>query len=432
MTQANLLTASQAVGLMRAGKLSVEELATDCLARARLREEAVKSWSFLDPELVLAQARALDRQAVKGPLHGIPIAVKDVIQTADMPTQHNSPLYAGSFPAIDAGCIKTLRAAGALIFGKTETTEFAATTRGGRARHPLDPARTPGGSSSGSAAVVADDQVPVGLGTQTGGSTIRPASFCGVYAMKPTWGAINREGLKMLSVSLDTLGLFARSVADLDLLADVFALEDRTPPKPVHLRGARIAACRSPVWEKAGPASREAFERGIALLKSAGADVVQLDLPSRFNALPGHHTAVMHGEGQTTFLSEYRTSPDLLHDDFKAMVENRKSISRAALLTAYDEAAQCRAAFDAIAADYDAVLTPSAVGEAPVGPDTGDASLNSMWTLLHVPVINVPGFTGPAGLPVGLSLVSGRYTDRRLLGVAAVVGDLFEAQGTAL
>jgi NCS1 family nucleobase:cation symporter-1 len=170
---------------MRMDKLSVEEMAQACLARIRERDPTVRGWVHLDPDLVLRNARELDKREVKGPLHGVPIAVKDVIMTADMPTQHNSPLYKASFPTVDAGCIKTLRAAGALIFGKTDTTEFAAVTRGGTARHPFDASRTPGGSSSGSAAVVADMQAPIGLGTQTAGSTIRPGSFCGISICSP-------------------------------------------------------------------------------------------------------------------------------------------------------------------------------------------------------------------------------------------------------
>ena len=431
MVRANELTATQALELMRAGRLSVEEMAQACLARIRERDPFVRGWVYLDPDLVLRNARELDKQAAKGPLHGIPIAVKDVIMTADMPTEHNSPLYKGSFPSLDAGCIKTLRAAGALIFGKTDTTEFASVTRGGTARHPLDPNRTPGGSSSGSAAVVGDNQVPIGLGTQTAGSTIRPGSFCGIYAMKPTWGAINREGLKMLALSLDTLGLFARSAEDLDLLADVFALDDRTPVAPFTLRGARIAACRSPAWDKTEPATREAFERGIRLLKEAGAEVEPLDLPPAFSSLPEQHATVMAGEAQVSFLSEIRAQPELLHDDLTAMAKNSKGVSKAALVAAYDAAAQCRIAFDEIAAGYDAVLTPSARGEAPVGTTTGDAAVNAMWTLLHVPVISVPGFTGPSGLPIGLSLTSPRFTDRHLLRVAKEIGPLFGAGGSA-
>jgi amidase len=427
MVPANELTATEALSLMRTGKLSVEELARACLERIRERDPAVRGWVYLDPDLVLRNARELDKREVKGPLHGVPIAVKDVIMTADMPTQHNSPLYKESFPTVDAGCIKTLRAAGALIFGKTDTTEFAAVTRGGTARHPLDVSRTPGDSSSGSAAVVADMQAPIGLGTQTAGSTIRPGSFCGIYAMKPTWGAISREGLKMLALSLDTLGLFARSAEDLDLLAD--ALEDRVPPAPFDLRGAGIAACRSPTWVNTEPATRDAFERGVGLLKKAGAEVTPLELPPAFSTLPDHQATVMFGEARASFLSEIQAQPELLHEDLSAMARNDKGITKAALVAAYDAAAQCWTAFDEIAANYDAVLAPSARGEAPVGTITGDASVNGMWTLLHVPVISVPGFAGPNGLPIGLSLISPRYTDRRLLSVAKKIGPIFAAEG---
>ena len=429
MASANELTATQALDLMRAGQLSVEELALACLARIRERNPVVKGWVHLDPGLILRNARELDKRAVKGPLHGIPIAVKDVILTEDMPTRHNSPLYKDSFPTLDAGCIKTLRAAGALIFGKTDTTEFASVTRGGTARHPLDPSRTPGGSSSGSAAVVGDMQATLGLGTQTAGSTIRPGSFCGIYAMKPTYGAINREGLKMLALSLDTLGLFARSAEDLDLLADVFALEDKNPARPFDLGGARIAACQTPAWDKTEPATREAFARGVSLLREAGAEVVTLDLPPEFAALPDQQATIMAGEAQVSFLSEIRAQPELLHEDLTAMARNAKGITKAALLAAYDGAAQRRLEFDEIAAGFDAVLAPSARGEAPVGTVTGDAALNAMWTLLHTPVVQVPGFKGPHGMPVGLSLISPRFTDRRLIQVAKTIGPIFAARG---
>jgi Asp-tRNA(Asn)/Glu-tRNA(Gln) amidotransferase A subunit family amidase len=430
MVRANELTATHALRLMRTGDLSAEGLAQACLERVRERDAAVRGWAHLDPELVLRNARELDKRDVKGPLHGIPIAVKDVILTKDMPTEHNSPLYKGSFPTIDASCVKTLRAAGALIFGKTDTTEFASVTRGGTARNPLDPSRTPGGSSSGSAAVVADFQATIALGTQTAGSTIRPGSFCGIYAMKPTWGAINREGLKMLALSLDTLGLYARSAEDLDLLADVFALEDRHHVAPFTLRGARVAACRSPAWDKVEPATRGAFERGIGLLREAGAEVEPLDLPPAFSSLPEHHATVMAGEAHVTFLSEIRAQPELLNEDIAALANNSKDVGKSALLAALDAAAECRIAFDTIAAGYDAVLTPSARGEAPKGTTTGDAALNGIWTLLHTPVVQIPGFKGPSDMPVGLSLTSPRYTDRRLLQVAKAIGPLFESRGS--
>ena len=405
--------------------LSAEEVVRACLARVAERDPAVRAWSYVDPAAVLRQARELDKRPVRGPLHGVPIGVKDMIDTADMPTQHNSPLFVGHRPALDAAAVATLRSAGAIILGKTDTTEFAAAGRRAATRHPLDPARSPGGSSAGSAAAVADWQVPVALGTQTAGSTMRPASFCGVFAMKPTWGAVSREGVKLYSASLDTLTWFARSVADLALLCDVFALHDDAPPRPVPLPGARFAVCRTPMWDAAGPGTAEALEQAGERLRAAGASVAAIDMPPHFAALVGMHATIMLSEGRAAFLNLARQHGPLLHDEFHARVENRTGITRAALLEAYDTAARCRAEFDAIAAGYDAVIVPSARGEAPDYADgPGDAVFNRMWTLLHGPSVNIPGFRGPTGMPVGVTLLGPRFGDRQLLEVAAAVASV--------
>jgi len=326
---------------------------------------------------------------------------------------------------VDAACVDTLRAAGALIAGKTVTTEFAATLRGGKTRNPHNIGHTPGGSSSGSAAAVADWQATLGLGTQTGGSTIRPAAFCGVYGWKPTWSSISREGLKMSSTTLDTLGLYARSARDLMLLADVFAIEALEGPAPTSLGSQRIGICRTPNWDKALPATEAAISEAIAKLRAAGAQVDELPLPQTFDQISRSHIVIARREGRAAFLNEYRTTPDL-HDDFKATVENRAGFTVAEIRAAYRHADHCRALFDDVAAQYDVVLTPSATGEAPVGQDkTGDASFNSMWTLLQVPVVNVPGLVGPSGLPLGLSLVGRRYEDRKVIAIAELVGAVF-------
>jgi Asp-tRNA(Asn)/Glu-tRNA(Gln) amidotransferase A subunit family amidase len=420
---ANELTASEIAASIRDGSRTAEAVARACLDRIAARDAAVRAWAFIDPDSVIRQARELDSGPVRGPLHGVPIGVKDMIDTAEMPTQHNSPIFAGHRPSLDSAPVATLRAAGAIILGKTDTTEFAAAGRWAATRHPLDPRHSPGGSSAGSAAAVADCQVPLALGTQTAGSTMRPASFCGVFAFKPSWGAVSREGLKLYAASLDTLTWFARSVADLDLLCDVFAIVDDATPVPVPVRGARIALCRSPAWSFAQPGTEMAMDVAAERLRAAGAVVTMLDLPEPFADLGfGVHQAVMFSEGRAAFLNLARTHPDLLHDDFHARVENRAGITRARLLAAYDQAAACRPEFDAIAREYDAVLTPSARGEAPLleaGP--GDAVFNRMWTLLHVPCVNIPVCTGPGGLPVGLTLVGPRFTDRQLLVTARAV-----------
>lgn len=420
------LTAAEAT----AQGIGAEALVRSCLDRIAGRDPVIRAWTFLDPALALDNARDLDRLERKSPLHGIPIGVKDVIDTADMPTQQNSPLYRGHRPSLDAACVMTLRAAGALIFGKTDTVEFAAAGRKALTRNPFDLSRTPGGSSSGSAAAVADYQVPIALGTQTGGSTIRPASFCGVFAMKPTWGIVAREGLKIYSVTLDTLGWYARSVADLALLADVFAIADDSPPAPFVLKGARIAVCTTPAWPLADPATRDALAKGASLLGQAGAEVTTLDLPAAFDPLILQQDIIMKAEGRAAFLSEARRNPGLLNAEFHDRVNNADGFTNAQLRTAYDNAGACRAAFDDLAGSFDAVLTPSAVGEATVGLEsTGDAAFNRMWTLLHTPCINVPGFKGPNGLPVGLTLTGPRFSDRKLLVVAEEVAKVFAAGG---
>ncbi len=411
------LTATDAAALIGRGALGVEDLARACLARIAEREPVVRAWSFLDPDAVLRRARELDKAPRRGKLHGIPVGIKDVIDTADMPTQHNSPLREGHRPAVDASSVATLRAAGALILGKTDTTEFAAGGRWAATANPHDPAHSPGGSSAGSAAAVADAQVPLALGTQTGGSLIRPASFCGTYALKPTWGAVSREGSKLYATTLDTIGWYGRSIADLRLLCTVFGFGE--PPPPVPLRGARIALCRSPVWDRAEPASRDALEGAAARLAAAGAEIVPLELPREFALMPTEiHKTILHSEGRAAFLDLYRSHGEALHDEFRDRVENRAGFTRAALRAAYDTAAACRVAFDAIARGFAAVLTPSAPGEAPPGRNPGNPVFNQMWTLLHVPCVNLPAAVGPQGLPVGVTLAGPRFGDLALLAVA--------------
>ena len=425
MTAPHRLDAVAIVDQVKAGTLSVSDVAESLIERIDLRDADVQAWAYFDRDLLRDRASLLDRVPVKGPLHGVPIGVKDVIATYDMPTAHNTPRYANSRTGVDAACVDTLRAAGALIAGKTVTTEFAATLRGGKTRNPHNIGHTPGGSSSGSAAAVADWQATLGLGTQTGGSTIRPAAFCGVYGWKPTWSSISREGLKMSSTTLDTLGLYARSARDLMLLADVFALEALEGPAPVTLGSLRVGICRTPNWDKALPATEAALRQAVALLRAAGAEVDELVLPQTFEPITRSHMLIARREGRAAFLNEYRTTPNL-HDDFKATVENRAGYTVAETREAYRHADACRGLYDDIAIGYDIVLTPSATGEAPAGQDkTGDASFNSMWTLLQVPVVNVPGLVGPSGLPVGLSLVGRRYEDRKVIAIAELVGAMF-------
>ncbi|CAH0017807.1 unnamed protein product [Clonostachys rhizophaga] len=435
----HVLTGSEALRRIREGSLTVEAYARALLNRIQAHDAAVKAWAYLDPAFVLEQARALDRVPAKerGPLHGLPIGVKDAIYTKDMPTEHNSEIYKGSFPQVDSASIMILRDAGALIFGrvvlkgKTVTTEFAAITIGPKTMNPHSPheIRSPGGSSSGSAAGVADGQIPVALATQTGGSTIRPASYNGIYCIKPTWNAVSREGQKLYSLLLDTLGWYGRSVSDLVLLADIFSLEDDEPSTFNGIRGAKFALCKTNNWHKASEATRQALARAAALLKAHGAIVEDLDLPPSFEPLTDWYLTVLETDGATTFLPEHRVARSKLHESLAVFID-KPAYTRKQTLAAQDGIAALRPEFDAIASQYDAVLTPSAVDEAPYGLEyTGDAVFCADWTALHVPVVNIPGFQGPSGMPVGVSLVAPRFRDRHLLRVAEDVGKIFESEG---
>ncbi|KAF2756392.1 amidase [Pseudovirgaria hyperparasitica] len=443
------LTAAEVASLLRSNNITVEEYARSLISRVKARDATVKAWAYFDEDLVLDEARKLDQvpQARRGPLHGIAIGVKDVIYTKDMPTQMGSTIYKDDAPKLDAAPVITLRNAGALIFGnpssftmllklipaigKTTTTEFASTTEGPATTNPHDSGRTPGGSSSGSGAAVADLQVPLALGTQTGGSMIRPASFNGVYALKPTWNSVSREGLKVYSLLLDTLGFFARSVEDLEMLADVLEIKDDEPsPETFNIKGAKIAFCKTEIWDQAGRGTQDALARGLELLSLHGAKLTELTLPPEFDDFPKSNKRLLFGEGRTTFLSEYNANGDKLDPFLIGVAENDEKITRKQYVEAIDRIATLRPKFDAIASEYDAVLTPSIPDEAPVGlKSTGSAAFNAMWTALHVPVANVPGFKGSNDMPIGLSLVVSRYHDRHLLQVAKEVGKIFSEEG---
>jgi NCS1 family nucleobase:cation symporter-1 len=300
-----------------------------------------------------------------------------------MPTQFNSSIYEGDAPQVDAASVIILRKAGALILGKTATTEFAATTEGPATTNPHDSCRTPGGSSSGSGAVVGDFQAPIALGTQTGGSTIRPASFNGIYGFKPTWNSISREGQKIFSLINDTLGLYARSVADLNLLADVFALEDDDTPSPnFSIQGARIAICKTMVWPQAGYGLVNAMIKAIELLRANGATVDEIEFPEHLQNLPDWYSIIFNSDGRTAFLPEYRLDKRRIADQIVGHVENHMKISRAAQLKAFDDIAAARPVVDNMLSQYDAVLTPSVPDEAPLGLEsTGSAAFCQIWTV---------------------------------------------------
>ena len=422
------LTASAAAAKLRDGTLTAEALTRSCLERIAEREPVTKAFSYLDPLLAIANARKVDKAYTKGVLHGLPLGVKDMIDTADMPTSHNSPIYEGLRQGRDAACVAVARGEGAVILGKTDTVEFAAGGRRALTRNPHDPTRTPGGSSSGSGAAVADGMIPLAFGTQTGGSLIRPASFNGCYGMKPTHGVVNSEGAKRYSHTLDTIGWYGRAPEDLRLVAEAFRLFGLDVPLGKSLKQLRIGLCRGPNWDIAAPESQAALLLAGQRLEAAGVAVEALDLPAPFAEVTEAQRIILLGEGRGAFLPEYLAAHALLHADFRERVENAAGITAAAMVAAYDLAAECRKLFDGLFPGFDAVLSPAAQGEAPVGrQDTGNPVFNSMWTLLHVPCIGIPCTKGPNAMPVGVQIIGPRFGDAALLDVAALVAPVIDA-----
>jgi Asp-tRNA(Asn)/Glu-tRNA(Gln) amidotransferase A subunit family amidase len=399
-----------------AGSLSSEALVQACLERIGTREDKVGAWIHLDPEQALAEARARDREAPRGPLHGVPIGLKDIIDTADMPTGYGSPIYNGFRPARDAHCVAQLRGAGAVILGKTVTAEFA-TYHPGKTANPRGLGHTPGGSSSGSAAAVADFHAPCALGTQTAGSIIRPASFCGVIGYKPSFNAFDYDGLHPLAPSLDTLGVFVRSFADLAPLRQVLSL---APPSPVAgtagARPPRIGFCRTGQWLRADPAMRAALEACAQDLARAGAELVEIDLAPVFTELVAAQTLIFSAEAVRGLDKEWREHAGLLSPELVALLEQGRRYTPAMEQDAQRLARQCRAELAAIFTTVDVLLTPSCLGEAPAGlGNTGDPLFNRIWTMLHVPCVTYPMGAGPLGLPLGAQVVGPHGDDDALI-----------------
>src|SRR4051812_41218990 len=282
MTSLNQLSATEIAQGIAEKKFTAEAVVRDCLARIEAREPVVKAWATIDPDYALRQARELDRGSSRGALHGVPIGVKDIIDTADLPTEMGSEIYKGNRAAADAACVAIVRAAGAVILGKTVTAEFAGMHPGPTA-NPLDPARTPGGSSSGSAAAVADHMVPAGFGTQTGGSVLRPAAYCGVVGYKPTFNLINRAGIKFAAESLDTIGLITGTIGDAEFITAVVV--GKSPANRTLASAPRFGLCRTPLWDTAQPETKQAVEDAASRLSAAGAAVREIVLPEEFARL---------------------------------------------------------------------------------------------------------------------------------------------------
>lgn len=429
----NWLATSDAARSVCDGMISSEQLVEECLTRVREVEDTVQAWQFLDSEYTLKQARARDQERREGkpigPLHGVPVGIKDIIDTEDMPTEDGTVLHAGRTPDHDATVVATLRAAGAVIMGKTVTTECATYTPG-KTRNPHNPEHTPGGSSSGSAAAVAAGMVPLALGSQTNGSVIRPAAFCGVYGFKPTHGLISRHGVLRLSRTLDQMGVFARTIEDIALGCEVLVGGDEYDPDtrprariPFREIAAEepplpplIAFIKTPLWERTDEDTREAFAE---LTEALGDRVVEVDLPATAIEALEHHRVIMEAEMAAALAAEYDRGRERLSEALRAQLERGRAISAFDYQTALARIPLLNDGFTELFERCDAILTPAVAGTAPKGlASTGDPSFCTLWTLCGMPALALPLLQGANGLPLGVQLVGQRHHDARLLRTA--------------
>lgn len=428
-----MLGAAEAAQKIRDGLISSEELITACLAQIERLENQVEAWAFLDPDLALEQAKAAD-SAMKagvalGPLHGVPVGIKDIIDTKDMPTEDGTVLHQGRQPLYDATVVTKLREAGAIIMGKTVTTELAVFSPG-KTKNPHDLLRTPGGSSSGSAAAVAAGMIPAALGTQTNGSIIRPASFCGVYGYKPTFGLISRNLVLQQSRPLDQIGVYARSIEDVALVAESIIGYDSMDPdtrlqaKPElfftqtqpPLVNPFLAFVKSPVWNQAAEDTKAAFNELVAEL---GEYAGSYELDTIINGVHDMHRLVMEADLARSFEREYVNGKDQLSDILCKMIERGQTVTAVDYNNAVARMTEFYQVFDKLFEQHDAIITPSAPGEAPVGlSSTGSPVFCTIWTYFGMPAVSLPLLQGEQGMPLGVQLVGARGDDARLLRTA--------------
>jgi Asp-tRNA(Asn)/Glu-tRNA(Gln) amidotransferase A subunit family amidase len=427
------LNAVEAAEAIRAGEITSEELVQACLDHIADVEDTVRAWAFLDPEHALKQARDADLALRKGealsPLHGVPVGIKDIFDTDDMPTEDGTVLHAGREPTIDATVVSLLRAAGAVIMGKTVTAELAVYAPG-KTTNPHDPERTPGGSGSGSAAAVAAHMVPLSVGTQTNGSVIRPASYCGVCGYKPTYGLISRHLVLQLSRPLDQVGVFGRTIEDVALITEpLMAFDEHDPdtrprarPKLIETMAQEppvppeLAFVKTPVWDHADKDTQEAF---ADLVEHLGENIAEIALPAIFNDAISWHRTIMEADLARSFKREYENGKDKLSAILCEMIERGQSC----LAVDYNDAVGQVSVLNGILAQifekYDAIVTPATTGEAPIGLEsTGSPIFCTIWTLCGTPAITLPLLQGASGMPIGVQLIGPKGDDARLLRTA--------------
>jgi Asp-tRNA(Asn)/Glu-tRNA(Gln) amidotransferase A subunit family amidase len=432
------LTACEAAQAIREGRISSEELVGGCLARIRADEPRVQAWAFIDERYALGKAREADlarkEGQATGPLHGVPVGVKDIIDTEDMPTEYGTPIHAGRRPTSDAAVVARLREAGAIVLGKTVTTEFA-TYGPGKTRNPHNPEHTPGGSSSGSAAAVAAQMVPVALGSQTHGSVIRPAAFCGAFGYKPSFGLISRHGMLRQSRLLDHVGVIARSVEDLALVAEpLMGYDERDPDTRPVARPALLEVCRqapplpprfalarTPNWDDADEQTRQAFEE---LAQALGEQIETFRVPEVFADAWRWHSTLLEADLARSFRREYDAGRERLGELLRGQIERGRAVSAIDYNDAAERIVAMNAAFEEVFGVYDALLTPAAPGTAPRGlGSTGSPNFCTLWTFAGMPAVTLPLMRGEDGLPMGVQLVGRHGDDARLLRTARWLTD---------
>ncbi len=441
----NFQTATDAREAIEQGLLTSEELVSACFSRIDELEESIGAWAHLDRECALEQARQADefrsRGLAIGALHGLPVGIKDIIDTSDYPTEYGTVLHQGRRPTKDATLVSLLREAGAIILGKTVTTELAVFSPG-KTSNPHNTGHTPGGSSSGSAAAVSTAMAPLAVGTQTNGSVIRPASYCGVYGFKPSFARISRHGVLRQSPPLDTVGVFARSLADLALIADVLMRydgqdESMTPIAPPRIARVmaepvpgdpHIAFIRTPKWDQVEQSTKDGFRELIDEVNQRQSKTIEVyDLPDTFSDFYEDHRIIMEADLAKSFSSEYQDGKAELSAVLVEMIERGQKVSDEEYQAAVGKAADYSECVHDIVEEYDAILTPSTLGAAPAGLEaTGSPVMNTLWTLCGTPAVNIPLLQSPEGLPVGVQLVGGKGDDARLFRTARWLLELLD------
>lgn len=418
MTELHELSAIESVAKIKSGDLKAEQLVRSCLERIEERDSLVRAWSHLDKDKVIAEAVKSDKAGNPGPLSGLPVAVKDIMDTSDMPTTYGSTIYGGHQPSEDADCVKNVRGNGGIIIGKTVTTEFA-WRNPGKTRNPHNTKHTPGGSSSGSAASVADMQVPLAFGTQTAGSVIRPAAYCGVVGYKPTFGTHNRKGVKELSAYLDTVGTFGRNVSDVSFF-DYVLRGKKVPDLSYYDNRPPVIGLMIPFRIEANEEALTAYEGVYKKAEKAGASLIDIPSSMSFESLADLQTVIMTGDAGKSLSWEYEHHPERLIRFYRDSIATGRAIGESSLKQSKQLADDARTREASIFKKVDIILTLPAGGEAPEGIGfTGDPLFNRVWTLLGWPCISLPVGFGPGGLPLGVQIVGSTGEDARALAGAA-------------